>query len=93
MAIHSDEKQVNIIHIEKEDASLASLFDEQPAPPKEEVKPAELVPDQTMVNQMIAMGYGVNIAKKALLAVKNESVPAALDVMEQIMTEEKKKKV
>ncbi len=46
-----------------------------------------------MVNQMIAMGYGVNIAKKALLAVKNESVPAALDVMEQIMTEEKKKKV
>lgn len=38
------------------------------------------------------MGYGINIVKKALLAVKNESVPAAIDMIEQIMAEEKKKK-
>lgn len=41
---------------------------------------------------MVNMGYGVNIVKKALLAVKNESVPAAIDMIDQIMAEEKKKK-
>ena len=34
---------------------------------------------------MIAMGYGTNLIKKALVAVKNESVPAALDMIDQIM--------
>lgn len=37
------------------------------------------------------MGYGIGMIKKALIAVKNESIPAALDVMDQLMTEEKKK--
>jgi uncharacterized UBP type Zn finger protein len=35
------------------------------------VKPAELVPDQSMIEQMVQMGYGVNLVKKALIAVKN----------------------
>ena len=38
-----------------------------------------------MIEQMIAMGYGTNLIKKALVAVKNESVPAALDMIDQIM--------
>lgn len=60
-----------MVHIEKEENTLASLFDEvQPA--AKEVKPvAEPVPDQSMVEQMVNMGYGINIVKKALLAVKN----------------------
>lgn len=45
-----------------------------------------------MVEQMVNMGYGLSLVKKALLAVKNESVPSALDMIEQILTEEKKKK-
>ena len=39
------------------------------------------------------MGYGLTVVKKALIAVKNDSVPAALDALEQIKQEEKKKKV
>ena len=42
---------------------------------------------------MVQMGYGLSIVKKALIAVKNDSVPAALDALEQIKEEEKKKKV
>jgi uncharacterized UBP type Zn finger protein len=56
------------------------------------VKPVELVPDQGMIDQMVAMGYALSIVKKALIAVKNESVAAAIDMIDQIMTEEKKKK-
>ena len=41
---------------------------------------------------MVQMGYGLSVVKKALIAVKNDSVPAALDALEQIVTEEKKKK-
>jgi hypothetical protein len=37
-----------------------------------------------MIEQMQQMGYGVNIIKKALIAVKNESVPAAIDMIDQI---------
>ena len=44
-----------------------------------------------MIEQMQQMGYGIGMIKKALIAVKNESIPAALDVMDQLMTEEKKK--
>ena len=33
------------------------------------------------MEQMIQMGYGINIVKKALLAVKNDSVPAAVDMI------------
>lgn len=46
-----------------------------------------------MVEQMMQMGYGINISKKALVAVKNESIPAAIDMIDQITSEEKKKKV
>lgn len=53
----------------------------------------ELVPDQSMVDQMVIMGYALSIVKKALIAVKNESVAAAIDMIDQITTEEKKKKV
>ena len=45
-----------------------------------------------MIEQMIQMGYGLNLVKKALIAVKNESVPAAVDIIENIIAEEKKKK-
>jgi len=45
-----------------------------------------------MMEQMIQMGYGINIVKKALLAVKNDSVPAAVDMIENLIAEEKKKK-
>jgi rubrerythrin len=51
-----------------------------------------MVPDQTMIEQMVSMGYGLTVVKKALLAVKNESIPAAIDMIDQILTEEKKKK-
>jgi hypothetical protein len=34
-----------------------------------------------MMNQMIQMGYGVSVVKKALISVKNDSVPAALDAL------------
>lgn len=53
----------------------------------------ELVADQGMIDQMVAMGYALSIVKKALIAVKNESVAAAIDMIDQITTEEKKKKV
>jgi uncharacterized UBP type Zn finger protein len=62
---------------------LASLFEEAP-PTAKEVKVVETVPDQSMIEQMQQMGYGVNIIKKALMAVKNESVPAAIDMIDQI---------
>jgi hypothetical protein len=32
-----------------------------------------------MFEQLLTMGYTVNIAKQALINVKNESVPAAVD--------------
>lgn len=35
---------------------------------------------------MIQMGYNLSIIKKALIAVKNESVPTAIDMIEQITT-------
>ena len=44
------------------------------------------------MEQMLQMGYGINLIKKALLAVKNESVPAAVDMIENLIAEEKKKK-
>jgi hypothetical protein len=44
-----------------------------------------------MVEQLMAMGYGLNIVKKALIKVKNESVPIALDEIEKITAEEKAK--
>ena len=34
---------------------------------------------------MIAMGYAASVCRKALLQVKNESVPAALDAIEGIL--------
>lgn len=40
-----------------------------------------------MIEQMQQMGYGLGLIKKALIAVKNESIPAALDVMDQLMAE------
>ncbi len=40
-----------------------------------------------MFDQMIQMGYGQNISKKALIAVKNESIPAAIDMIDQITNE------
>ena len=40
---------------------------------------------------MQQMGYGIGLIKKALITVKNESIPAALDIMEQLMAEEKTK--
>lgn len=58
-----------------------------------EVKPVELVPDQAMIDQMVVMGYALSLVKKALIAVKNESVAAAIDMIDQIITEEKKKKL
>lgn len=51
-----------------------------------------IVPDPSMIEQMVQMGYGLSVVKKALIAVKNDSVPAALDVLEQIKEEDKKKK-
>lgn len=52
---------------------MASLFDEEASSSvATEVKPpAEVVPDTNMMEQMIQMGYGVNLVKKALKAVKN----------------------
>lgn len=58
-----------------------------------EVKPVELVPDQALIDQMVVMGYALSLVKKALIAVKNESVAAAIDMIDQIITEEKKKKL
>ena len=52
-----------------------------------------IVPDPAMIEQMVQMGYGLSLVKKALIAVKNDSVPAALDMVEQIAAEDKKKKV
>ena len=46
-----------------------------------------------MIDQMVAMGYALSLVKKALIVVKNESVAAAIDMIDQIMTEEKKKKL
>jgi hypothetical protein len=36
---------------------------------------------------MQQMGYGIGLIKKALITVKNESIPAALDIMEQLVAE------
>lgn len=44
-----------------------------------------------MIDQMQQMGYGITMIKKALIAVKNESVPAAIDMIDQLTAEEKKK--
>jgi hypothetical protein len=46
-----------------------------------------------MIDQMVAMGYALSLVKKALIVVKNESVAAAIDMIDQIMAEEKKKKL
>jgi hypothetical protein len=40
-----------------------------------------------MIEQMQQMGYGINIIKKALMAVKNSSVPEAIDMIDQLTTE------
>ena len=90
--IISDEKEIANLHVEKEDNTLASLFQEESLVPAKEDKTAELVADQSMVEQMGQMGYGTNLIKKALLAVKNQSVPSALDMIEKMVAEEKKKK-
>ena len=52
--------------------------------PKKPEPPAVVVPDPSMIEQMVQMGYGLTVVKKALIAVKNDSVPAALDALEQI---------
>ena len=44
-------------------------------------------PDIGMLEQIVIMGYGPSIAKKALITVKNESIIAALDAIEQIQKE------
>jgi len=40
-----------------------------------------------MIEHMQQMGYGIGLIKKALIKVKNESIPAALDVIEGLMAE------
>jgi hypothetical protein len=34
-----------------------------------------------MVEHMLSMGYGISMIKKALVSVKNESIPAAIDAI------------
>ena len=55
-------------------------------PPKPEEKKKEeekknVVPKQEFVEQLIAMGFSTEIAKKALIQVNNESVEAAMDAV------------
>lgn len=85
LVVNEGEHSAALANIEKGEDGLESLFDEAPAASKE-VKPVEVVPDQTMIDQMVQMGYGLSIIKKALIAVKNESVPTAIDMIEQITT-------
>jgi uncharacterized UBP type Zn finger protein len=59
--------------------------------PKDKETGAEIIADSSMVDQLISMGYGLNIVKKALIKVKNESIPVALDEIEKITAEEKAK--
>lgn len=59
--------------------------------PKDKETGAEIIADSSMVDALISMGYGLNIVKKALIKVKNESVPVALDEIEKITAEEKAK--
>ena len=42
-----------------------------------------------MLNQLIMMGFGLEFAKKALIKVKNESVPAALDAIDEMQSKDK----
>jgi hypothetical protein len=90
--LSESELLVNLPNVEKEEAGLSSLFDDAPAAAKEAKAPEVVAPDQAMIDQMLQMGYGIHIIKKALVAAKNESVPAAIDMIDQIMSEEKKKK-
>lgn len=37
-----------------------------------------------MLNTLMMMGFGVEVSKKGLIKVKNESVPAAIDAIEEM---------
>lgn len=40
-----------------------------------------------MVEQLLLMGYKLNIIKQALINIKNESIAVALDEIEKLMIE------
>lgn len=42
------------------------------------------MPDNDKLQSLINMGYPAELSKKALIAVKNESIQAVIDIIEQI---------
>lgn len=82
-----EEEKVPQLAQEKEKEKEKDKEEEKQLLVVEEEKPVE--PNQDMLNQLIMMGFALEFAKKALIKVKNESVAAALDAIEDIQTKAK----
>ena len=50
------------------------------------------MPDPDKLEQLVLMGFPQELCKKALIAVKNESIQAVLDCIDQIKQEEDEKR-
>ncbi len=51
---------------------------------KEKEKPVPIEPKEDLLSQLVLMGFPMEISKKALIKVKNESVVAAVDAVMEI---------